>query len=480
MKNQRLFPLLSVAFCALSLTSVKAQMVGGDAYIQGFYVEIGVSGEGGFEGINTTTSPVPVGMHFRSGNPIFGFVANPLMDAWTFFDGDYFTPGTPENGWGFEIGTSGAAGANNAAVGFGPPALSGTITAWNHIGTTYSVDWEGTDAATGLHFLINYHLEETDLFYTTTISITNTTGATINDIYYCRNVDPDNNQSISFDFTTQNTIVSQEGSCPGCVAHVTATSAVPATQPVSYCALLAIDTTGWRAGYGGFSNRDASDMYNGWMGFTQTVGATNYADEAIFVAYLIPTLGAGVTDTFKFCTVFDDAAVGCAMASGKVSFAGMPNVCTVDAAFTLTGGSPAGGTYFGTGVSGSTFDPAVAGPGNHIISYTCTDSTGCSTSVLQDINVDVCAGVEEGQSANQVSVYPNPFTESTTITIGKDVLLNNAQFLMYDVLGKEVINMKDIRSKQFNINKNTLDSGVYFFKLINDNKGIGTGKLFIR
>ena len=43
-------------------------------------------------------------------------------------------------------------------------------------------------------------------------------------------------------------------------------------------------------------------------------------------------------------------------------------------------GTPTGGVFSGNGVSGSTFDPAVAGPGQHTISYVYTDSNGCSNS----------------------------------------------------------------------------------------------------
>jgi len=45
-------------------------------------------------------------------------------------------------------------------------------------------------------------------------------------------------------------------------------------------------------------------------------------------------------------------------------------VCDYDPAFELTGGMPAGGEYSGTGVTDGWFDPAVAGIGTHVISYT--------------------------------------------------------------------------------------------------------------
>ena len=71
----------------------------------------------------------------------------------------------------------------------------------------------------------------------------------------------------------------------------------------------------------------------------------------------------------------------------SVTFSTLSDVCENDAAFALSGGSPAGGTYSGTGVSGGMFDPAVAGTGNHVLTYTYSDSLGCSASANSTINV---------------------------------------------------------------------------------------------
>ncbi|MGI9158953.1 MAG: HYR domain-containing protein, partial [Saprospiraceae bacterium] len=54
------------------------------------------------------------------------------------------------------------------------------------------------------------------------------------------------------------------------------------------------------------------------------------------------------------------------------------SVCVNAAAFTLTGATPVGGTYSGTGVSGGTFTPATAGVGTHTITYTATNANNCS------------------------------------------------------------------------------------------------------
>jgi len=54
-------------------------------------------------------------------------------------------------------------------------------------------------------------------------------------------------------------------------------------------------------------------------------------------------------------------------------------VCESDASFALAGGTPAGGTYSGTGVSSGNFYPGTAGAGAHIITYSYTSPvTGCT------------------------------------------------------------------------------------------------------
>jgi gliding motility-associated-like protein len=63
-------------------------------------------------------------------------------------------------------------------------------------------------------------------------------------------------------------------------------------------------------------------------------------------------------------------------------------VCSDLPAFALSGGSPAGGTYSGTGVSGGNFDPSTAGAGSHTITYTYTDGNSCTNSASQNITVN--------------------------------------------------------------------------------------------
>ncbi len=63
-----------------------------------------------------------------------------------------------------------------------------------------------------------------------------------------------------------------------------------------------------------------------------------------------------------------------------VSMTSLSTVCNTTSAFTLTNGSPYGGTYSGNGVSGMQFIPSTAGIGTHWIKYTYTDQNTCSNS----------------------------------------------------------------------------------------------------
>jgi gliding motility-associated-like protein len=62
--------------------------------------------------------------------------------------------------------------------------------------------------------------------------------------------------------------------------------------------------------------------------------------------------------------------------------------CGLGLPFELDNGLPAGGVYSGTGVTGSDFDPSIAGVGTHTITYTYNDLNGCSATASADITLD--------------------------------------------------------------------------------------------
>lgn len=63
------------------------------------------------------------------------------------------------------------------------------------------------------------------------------------------------------------------------------------------------------------------------------------------------------------------------------------DICGYAEPLELINGVPSGGTYSGTGVSGGYFDPTTTGIGTHAITYTHTNSNGCTNSVTENITV---------------------------------------------------------------------------------------------
>ncbi len=69
--------------------------------------------------------------------------------------------------------------------------------------------------------------------------------------------------------------------------------------------------------------------------------------------------------------------------------------CSYDDPMTLVG-TPAGGTWSGTGVSGNMFDPSALSPGAiSTITYTATDAIGCVTSSTESVRIKRAPSVED-------------------------------------------------------------------------------------
>lgn len=71
-----------------------------------------------------------------------------------------------------------------------------------------------------------------------------------------------------------------------------------------------------------------------------------------------------------------------------ITLPAFPNFCANDPVYTLTGATPAGGSYSGPFVMGDQFDPSLAGAGSFMILYTYTDANGCTNSAEGQIVVN--------------------------------------------------------------------------------------------
>jgi hypothetical protein len=91
--------------------------------------------------------------------------------------------------------------------------------------------------------------------------------------------------------------------------------------------------------------------------------------------------------------------------------------------------------------------------------------------------LDITTGVEEiGNTIEQV-IYPNPFTSTTTFQ--SKSTLKNATAIIYNSLGQEVKQIKNISGNTFIIERDNLHAGLYFINLAEGNKIFATEKLVI-
>jgi gliding motility-associated-like protein len=394
-KSNQLLRVIGIAFFAMTTTNSISQLTGTGAYFLGNIAEIAIHNNG-HEG----TADIG-GSNARSDqwdpSVYFGFVANPQNDGWNNYDGDFFTPGSPENGFGIEV--NGVNYSNNSSY---YNEIPGSLSNYVVDGNCMSVDWNGTVAGVGVK--ITYKFVSTELYYTTEVTLTNNTGAALNDLYYYRNFDPDNNVTLSFDYTTQNTIVSQPTpACPKALVSATQTN-----PWLSYVGIAAIGQQ-FRVAYGGFANRDASDIWNGAWPLVGTLGSTSFMDEAIALGYKINSLPAGASETFEFVIILDDTQVDEAFAQlyefNFTGYVGAGSVCNpvLDTAYLPC--------------PGASVVLDVTGPG--VNDYTWTWSPGTGLSSTTGVSVTAAPGTSTLYTVSGVPINP-----CLSMTIVKEIYVN--------------------------------------------------------
>jgi hypothetical protein len=100
-----------------------------------------------------------------------------------------------------------------------------------------------------------------------------------------------------------------------------------------------------------------------------------------------------------------------------------------------------------------------------------------NSSAILTIKYSFNVGLEELQinEKNNLNIFPNPF--KTSFIIKFDNYLINAELEIYDMLGRKVINIKDLNENEINIQRNNMIDGIYFFRVNEKNKTIAKGKI---
>ncbi len=286
----------SIVFCFILIAGkANAQMVGGDIFLKGKYVELGIANTGWYG----SDSTAPAGYHPHCASCTMptgiGFVSDPAMDGWTVgtpaYMGDYFLPGSPFEGWEIQIkGGKRAMQFNPMAAGFaGGMTGSGSNLSYSTSGSTVSGTWVGVYDSIQLTQVTT--LNTNQLYFTINVTLTNFSTSPVDSVYYFRTLDPDNDQTWpGGGFPTKNKIEHQSSA-------ITVVSATGLGYPaLSLLALGTSDSNATALVYQVWPNpatRDISTMYNQTYidsGTLYAAGSTNTADYAIGLITFIPHL----------------------------------------------------------------------------------------------------------------------------------------------------------------------------------------------
>ena len=274
-------------------TATASGPTGPSAFLRGNYVEIGLNGRAAFG----TEVEAPATFHPRSDQVPgeIGFVADPEGTSWTDYHGDFFTPGSPEEGWAMQLGTEIFNNNRNGDYGM-PGALGAPECVSNLCGNRGGarVTWRSSTPVFGaVDVQQDFTILDGGVFILMDVYLTNTTVNDLHDVLFMRNVDPDNDKSRHGDYTTNNTIVSQPDGTTD-LAQVRADQDIAGLH--SSISLVARDARA-RVTWGGFSNRVPADVWNGTGGLSQT--GVVFDDIAITIAFKVD-IPAGQTVGFRY------------------------------------------------------------------------------------------------------------------------------------------------------------------------------------
>jgi hypothetical protein len=152
--------------------------------------------------------------------------------------------------------------------------------------------------------------------------------------------------------------------------------------------------------------------------------------------------------------------------SFAVSLSAAQNTACTNGSTISLSGTPAGGTYTGTNVSGAVFTPANAGTFTPVYTYS-NAAANCAGTATTSIVVSVCTGLNNaGSVLKGLSVYPNPTNGIVNIELNNGL---NKNVTVTDINGK-IVYSTNSASDKMNVNLSGYSQGFYFVKIDSDGK----------
>ncbi len=280
------------------LAQLEAHLIENQGWAKGNYVEIGINEKGVF-GTKKNNKPASFHENREFSNFLFGFIANPKKDNWVDYDGDFFTPGEAEEGFSVEID---GVNHNNNNVSFFDGVMGGIISSKKIESDCFEslaqIIWEGS--VDGLQIRRSYSVTENGTFIQMITSISNTSNELKKNVFFMHNVDPDNNVSLSSNYATNLEIISQPSASDDIALVLATQDPVGGAEDTdgSAVSFYANDKRA-KVSFGGFSNRSASDIWNGTT-VINTVGATTFDDIAMSISFNIGNIAPKETKNFVY------------------------------------------------------------------------------------------------------------------------------------------------------------------------------------
>lgn len=249
----------------------------------------------------------------------------------------------------------------------------------------------------------------------------------------------------------------------------------------------------WDFGDGGTSTTQSpsyvfntAGTYTVTMTATNTAGSDSYTTTVVVAAATSSTQNINIcegesvqvgTSTYTTAGTYTDVILNVAGCDSTITTnltvdpaptvnltSSVDTLCNYNNAVQLVG-SPAGGTYSGSGMTGDMFDPSASGNGTHVITYTYQDgTTGCTNTDQVSIFVSACLGLD-GQELEGVVLYPNPTLGSFYVK-GLEI---GTEYKIYDAAGK-LIYEGHVETVEEKVDLRNYEAGKYFFKTTKDGK----------
>ena len=282
--------LLSLISLGLITHQAFSQMVDNNAFIKTNLVEVAINENGAY-----ITDTVPEGyILLENPNLAYGFIADYDMNGWDIgtppYSGDFCAPGTPVEQWG--LSWNGDDLYNGAAGLYGMP---GSIFSYSANDDSITVEWIADTTDVIIKQTTTAYANK--LFFLTKLKLINISPDTLENIYYVRLIDPDNEQIWTGDYTTEN----------GVDADTNYSYAKSFTYGL-FLGMVAGDPLA-RGSYGNFELTD-TDLDNAYLGTDGYFLTGSLADDiAIQMSFYRPDLAPGDSIEFIFAYVFSKAAM---------------------------------------------------------------------------------------------------------------------------------------------------------------------------